>query len=135
MRLSRRERRGIVINITSLIDVVFILLIFLMITSTFIQVPGLRLDLPSAESAELHETEETVVYLTADGRLFLNEQPVSEKDLQASLKAALGPEGSVVVRADAQVQHGRVIEVMDAARRSGAKFVVMAARRPRNEGG
>lgn len=124
------SRRKALINITSLIDVVFLLLLFFVVTSTFLERPGLDLSLPSASSAEAAAREEATVVVTQGGGILVEGAPVEEAGLERAIAAALEGRASrrVVLEVDERVIHGRVVMVMDAARRAGARGLVIATR-------
>lgn len=124
------SRRKALINVTSLIDVVFLLLIFFVVTSTFLERPGLDLSLPAASSAEVASREEATVAVTAEGAILVEGAPVDEGELERAIGAALEDRASrrVVLEVDERVPHGRVVLVMDAARRAGARGLVVATR-------
>ena len=128
------SRRKALINVTSLIDVVFLLLIFFVVTSTFLERPGLDLSLPSARSAEVAAREEATVVVTSDGEMQVDGVAVGEVELEAALEEAIGRRESkrVILEVDERVPHGRVVRVMDAARSAGAAGLVVATR-PREE--
>lgn len=129
MQFRNRERKRLVINITSLIDILFLLIIFFVVTSTFLEQPGMRLDLPTAESAEAQAVDELVIDLDAAGRMQLAGRRVAAAELRAALAAELAGQESgrvLVIRADRAVEHGLVVEVMDAARRAGVQDLVIA---------
>src|SRR5688500_19818325 len=110
MRLSGRSRRKVLINVTSLIDVVFLLLLFFVVTSTFLETSGLDLTLPEAGTAEAETRVDPTVRLTAEGGLFVGERAVPPDSLAAVLRGLLegGAEG-VILEADERVAHGRVV--------------------------
>jgi biopolymer transport protein ExbD len=116
--------------VTSLIDVVFLLLLFFVVTSTFLERPGLDLTLPAASLAEVARRDEVTLELDAEGGVWLQGRRVAEEALERELKAALAAGGTerVVLEADEQVSHGRVVAAMDAARRAGATGLVVATR-------
>ncbi len=128
MRLSSPRKKKTLINITSLIDVLFLLLIFIMISSTFMEEPGMKLDLPKAESAEIGEKKETTVYITEEGEIFLNSERVTLDELRERLQERLSElsETGLSLKADAAATHGLVVEVMDVARQVGVKKLVVA---------
>lgn len=130
MKLDRPHRRKAGIDVTSLIDVVFLLLIFFVVTSTFLERPGIDLTLPEAGSAPVAAREELTVRLGSDGTTWVGGTPVEPGALADSLAARLEREGTdrVVLEADERVPHGRVVEAMDAARRAGAEALVVATR-------
>jgi biopolymer transport protein ExbD len=130
MRFRERPRRRVLINITSLIDVLFLLLIFFMVSSTFLEQPGMKLDLPTAKSFEVQEQRELVVHISREGELFLGEKPVGLDSLRVQLQREMAGDGerSLVLRADKEAAHGRVVEVMDVAKQAGVRKIVIATR-------
>jgi len=138
MQLSTTSRRKVSINVTSLIDVVFLLLIFFVVTSTFLERPGLDLSLPEASSAEVASQKEVTVQLEEGGGIVVDGEPVDDlSGLAALIEARLeqSEERRVVLEADERVSHGNVVEVMDAAREAGASGIVIATRPGEEEGG
>ena len=122
--------RGLIINITSLIDVMFLLLIFFMVTSTFRNQPAINLVLPRSTTAVETVDTPSIVFLTADGRVFLNDALVPEADLPARLSrlhASTG-EDRLVLRADEKASHGDVIGLMDVVQESGFTKISFSAR-------
>ncbi|HET9581491.1 MAG TPA: biopolymer transporter ExbD [Gemmatimonadota bacterium] len=134
MRLEKGRRRKALINVTSLIDVVFLLLIFFVVTSTFLERPGIDLHLPEAGSGA-SEVAEVSVRIAADGGLYVGTRPVAPAELTEVLEARLREAGTteVTLEADRRVAHGRVVAAMDAARKAGATGLVVATR-PEAEG-
>ncbi len=127
---SRRRRREPSINLAPLVDIVFLLVIFFMVSSTFITPEtGLPVDLPQAVSGEERPQGAPVVVVRADGQAFWKGEPVEDAALLATLRGELAqdPVGTVVLRADRKTPHGRVVQVMDLIRRAGAKRVAVAA--------
>lgn len=122
-----RRRRRPSINITSLIDVMFLLLIFFMVSSTFKQQPGLDIALPQAETASPQDVTTKEIVIDGEGRLFFAAQPVDEDGLRAALIQYLAesPEGLLVLRADAKTDFGRVARALDIARAVGGKQVIV----------
>jgi len=110
-------------------DIVFLLLIFFLLTSSFIVNTGIRVDLPAAASTEPQTDAGIVLSVTKDGDLFLNERKVAWSNAEDELRRALAgsDEKLVVVRADKELALGRAVEVMDMARRSGARRLAIAA--------
>lgn len=127
MEFNPKKKRRVLINITSLIDVMFLLLIFFMVTSTFLDQPGMKLELPSAESAEVARVEKLVLYISSDEEVVFNDQPVSLDDLEETMLAALSEieDRTLVLNADKSVQHGTVIRVMDIAKKLGLEKLVI----------
>ncbi len=130
MQLQARPRRKVAINITSLIDVIFMLLLFFMITSTFLEQPGIKLELPTAKTSAPSEPQEYVLTVDKKGELFLNRQPVALAALEAEIRKALPKmkEGALVLKADQEISHGLVVRVMDLAKRGGVKKLIIGTK-------
>lgn len=130
MRFSEKPKRKVLINITSLIDVLFLLLIFFMISSTFLEQPGMKLELPEAKSFEVQEQKELLLHIAPDGDIYLGDTPVPIDSLLFYLEneIAENKERPLVLKADRQVAHGRVVAVMDIAKQAGIKKLVIATK-------
>jgi len=109
-------------------DIVFLLLIFFMLSSTFIIQPGLKIKLPSAVTSEVELTKNIVLNITEEGYIFLDDTPTNILELPSSLNAALSKqeEKVVIIKADESVRHGFIVKVMDVAKLSGAERLVIA---------
>jgi biopolymer transport protein ExbD len=126
---SGRGRSGAVtgINVTPLVDVVLVLLVILMVASTYIVAQTLKVQLPRAHSTDGTADKPTKVEILKDGKLRWNEEPIQETVLEEKLKAAVAadPEMSLVVSADKEVMHGNVVHVLDMAKIAGVvKFAI-----------
>lgn len=125
-----RTRRDVgTIDVTSLVDVVFNLLLFFVLTTQFTQSAGLAVDLPRASSADAATTpQDLIVALTRDGEHVMNGRLVARDDLDAEFAAyaKASPRGLVVVQADQDVPHGGVVDVIDRAKANGLSRVVIA---------
>lgn len=121
---TRRELGDI--NVTSLVDIIFNLLLFFLLTTTFSETAGLEIELPEASAADLQiAPDDLAIRLSADGRIFVEEREVSLEALEARLREhqRAAPASVVVLQADTAVAHGRVAEVVDLAKRVGiARF-------------
>ncbi|MBN2102798.1 biopolymer transporter ExbD [bacterium] len=128
MQFREKSRKRVMINITSLIDVLFLLLIFFMVSSTFLERPGMKLDLPRTRQKETVRMEGYTLFVTPDEKLFLNEEAVEFKNLGARLKEIANEieEEGLVLHADEKVHYGLVVEVMDMIKQSGIKKMVVA---------
>ncbi len=115
-----------VINITSLVDVLFLLLIFFMVTSSFVEQPNIQLELPSTKHSEVSKINKTVLTITKDGQLFLQDMPVGKDQLEMKLRRMLLDTGDevLVLKADKEVSYGDVVDIMDDAKGAGFKRVV-----------
>lgn len=122
------------IDITPLIDVIFLLLIFFMISTTFINATGIQIELPTTVSQPKPEKQKTLeIAITAQQQFFFNGQPIKQKQLKSTLlKAKQGiSDNGLIIRADGKVQHRLVVFVMDTAKQAGIhKFSI--ATRPEN---
>ncbi len=119
---GRRGGGGISgINVTPLVDVVLVLLIILMVSSTYIVAQTLKVKLPKTKASDGTTDKPKIVVLTAKGELLLDDKAISEEALVKDLKAILAAneETNVVVSADAKVEHGRVVHVIDLAKQAG----------------
>jgi biopolymer transport protein ExbD len=122
-----RSRTIAAINVTPLVDVVLVLLVILMVASTYIVAQTLKVQLPRAKSTDGTADKPTKVEILKDGKLRWNEAPVQESELPGKLAAAVAadPEVSLVVSADKEVQHGNVVHVLDLAKIAGVvKFAI-----------
>ena len=128
MQLRKKHKRSLILNLTSLIDVLFLLLIFFMISTTFLNAPAIKLELPEASHADPVKQEPVTVFVGPDGSLYLNDDPVDPALLEATLKnkLATSEDKAVVLKADSRVSHGDVVRVMDIIKGSGAKRLVVS---------
>ncbi len=129
MEFRQKSKRNPIINITSLIDVVFLLLLFFVITSTFLEQPGMKLDLPKTSYTEAVRVEGYTLFILNDGTLYLNQDPVRMNalaDRLQSIAPALGDRG-LILKADETVRYGLVVEVMDIVKQSGIEKLVVAS--------
>jgi biopolymer transport protein ExbD len=130
MELRKQNKRSLILNVTSLIDVLFLLLIFFIVSTTFLSQPAIKLELPKAKNADVVRQQALVLYIDRNGRVFLNDEPIELPLLSEALKQKLGntKDQSVVLKADARVSHGAVIEVMDIIKGVGVKKLVVSTR-------
>ena len=126
----KREAR---IDISPLVDVVFQLLIFFVVTTTFLSDSGIPLDLPEAGSGQ-HETaaQDLSVRISADGAIRFHGEVVSLVDLETRLQAAVAasPDGAVTIYGDGSVDYETIVQIIDLARRVEARGVVLATEEP-----
>jgi len=130
MQLKTRKKKKALINITSLIDVLFLLLIFVMVSSTFLEQPGIKLELPDAKSAVVVEQKDFALFLDKEGKVFFNNKEIAADKLEGILKEALPKmkDGSLILKADREVSHGLVVKVMDTIKKSGVKKLVIGTK-------
>lgn len=130
MKILNKPKRKVQINITSLIDVLFILLIFFMVSSTFLEQPGMKLELPKAKSATVEKVDNLVIYIDAENQVFLNDKPVAIDRLKKQLQEAISDNKNptLVLQADRAVPHGLVVTAMDLAKQVGIKRLIVATK-------
>lgn len=130
MQFKTKEKHKVLINITSLIDVLFLLLIFFMVSSTFLEQPGIKLELPHAQSAVVVEEREYTLFVDKEGKMFLNQEEVFNEDLQKKIKEALPKmkDAALILKADENVTHGVVVHIMDVVKQSGVKKLIIGTK-------
>jgi len=127
-RLNRRERI-VGLDLTPMVDVVFLLVIFFMVSTTFITLEsGLPVDLPQATSAQTQASDLPTVTITQQGRIYLSGAEVTEANLVDALREVLNssPSDTVVLRADQSIRYGLPVRVMDLIKQAGAERVQIA---------
>ena len=129
MQFRRRVRPDLALNIAPLIDVVFLLVIFFAVSTTFMDTAGLRLDLPESTSTAQRNPENLTVLLTKDGTIVFGGAEVEPAQLEDRLRGELAKrdDKTVVLRADAAATHGQVVAIMDRIRSAGAAGLTVAA--------
>lgn len=128
MQLSTPKKHKVKLDITSLVDVLFILIIFFTVSSTFLEQPGIQLKLPKAKTARGHTIQKIIIYVDENKNIFLNDHLVSIKYLAEEIKklASVQSDKGIVLKADARVTHGLVIKIMDILRQEGIYKVVVS---------
>lgn len=129
-RHSRRQSGNVAeINMTPLIDMVFILLIFFIVTTSFVKETGVDVSRPSAKTAVKKELANIMVAITANGSIHIDGREVDRRAVRANVERlhAENPEGAVIILGDEGATIGLLIEVMDQARLAGVANVSIAA--------
>ncbi len=129
MRFQTRNRDDVQLDVTPLVDVVFLLLIFFMLSTTLSVNPGIKVDLPKASAQQVKRKKATVrVAIEASGRIYADGKKTSLKKLDGifSVLAKKDPDTLVIIEADKKVYHGVVVKVMDAAKTSGLNKLAIA---------
>jgi biopolymer transport protein ExbD len=123
------ERVGI--NMGPLIDMVFLLLIFFVVTTSFVKEAGIDVERSTAATAEVKERGNIMLGVSADGGVYFEGKKVDIRSVRGLIERALAedPDSGVVVVADRASQTGEVVRVMDQCRLAGAHSVSLAARR------
>ncbi len=132
MKLTTKKSKKLTLNLTSLIDVLFILIIFFAVSSTFLEQPGIELKLPEAESSESYTTQKIILYIDKENNLFLNDHLITENTMIEEIKnlGKIKEEGSIVLKADTQVDHGEIIKIMDMLRKNKFYKLVISTNIP-----
>ena len=130
-RRRKAKRATLGLDMTPMVDVVFLLIIFFMVSTTFITLEsGMPVDLPQAQSAQAQASNLPTVTVTRDQDIFVSGTAVAESDLLAVLRRSLSDvplsNRVVVLRADQNVPHGTTVRVMDIIRQAGAQRIAIA---------
>jgi biopolymer transport protein ExbD len=117
------------INLTPMLDVTFIMLIFFIVTASFVKEAGIDVSRPPAATAERKERGNILVAITENDQIWIDRRPVDPRALRANIERlhAENPQGSVVIQADKNSKNGLLVQVMDAARLAGVGNVSLAA--------
>ena len=129
-RHKRREEEESEINITPMMDIVFIMLIFFIVTTSFIKETGIDPNRPEAETAKRAELGNILIAIAPNDRIWLNKAPIELEavKIMMELAHAENPESSVVIVADELASTGLVLDVMDQIRLSGISKISLSAR-------
>lgn len=124
---SPRQKRRPSINIAPLIDVMLLLLIFFMVSSTFKESLGIDITLPEAEHAAEQDLSSHEIVVDREGKLYFGERAVDEEGLRAALVELIAatPDAVFVLRADAEADFGRVVRAIDIVRDVGGERLVI----------
>jgi biopolymer transport protein ExbD len=131
MRIPRQKSEKARIEIIPMIDVIFFLLVFFMISTLSMTINrGLPVNLPTAASSQKGVGEHLNLTLTQDGEMFLNKEHITLQDLRTQVKGGLekAPDLTVILNADGAVHHRTVVEVMDELRLAGVTHLAIAVR-------
>ncbi|MBW2367595.1 MAG: biopolymer transporter ExbD [Deltaproteobacteria bacterium] len=128
---SRQRRVADELNMAPLIDMIFILLIFFLVTTSFVKEAGVDVQRPIASSAKSKEKTNLIVAVTHEGSIYAEGRMIDVRSVRAYMErfVAENPKGSVVIAADKDSRTGIVIQVLDSCRLAGVKNVSVAARK------
>ncbi len=131
MRLVRRQSKSdeAQIDLTSMLDIVFIMLIFFIVTSSFVRESGVEVNRPQAANVSAQKDAGIFVAITAANDIYIDKRMVDVERVQASIERLLleQPDASLVIQADEYAYNGVVVKVMDAAKAAGVKNIALAA--------
>lgn len=125
---KRKEESGQQIDLTPMLDVVFIMLIFFIVTSSFIKEPGIDVERPGGETHLLVENQNILIAITETDEIWLNKEPVKPASLKNKIQAmhAENPKGAVVIQADKSSSAESYALVYDAARDAGVTKISLS---------
>ena len=132
MRMNRSQFEGEeedAVNLTPMIDVVFIMLIFFIVTASFVKESGIDVNRPNAATAERKEKGNILVAISEDNQIWIDRRQVDPRALRANIERmhSENPNGAVIIQADEESKNKLLVLVMDAARMAGVKNVSIAA--------
>lgn len=136
MKFPHLNKKDASFNLTPLIDVVFLLLIFFMLTTTFVNLENrIKVDLPTGDFAAAEPSENIIVTITENNTIYLNGKLIDPLKLTESVAAEIKdePEKIVILEADKNVLHGKVIRVMDLLKKGGAERIAIATQPVENK--
>ena len=117
------------VDITPMLDVVFIMLIFFIVTATFIKEAGIDVDKPEAATAVVQEKASILIAIDAKDQVWINRRQVDVRSVRSIVERlhAENPKGTVVIQADRESRNDMLVRVMDASRRAGVYDIALAA--------
>ncbi|MCL9781273.1 biopolymer transporter ExbD [Vibrio sp. S4M6] len=131
MRLGRRQTKTdeAQIDLTSMLDIVFIMLIFFIVTSSFVRESGVSVNAPKASHAVTQKSSSIFVAITSANDIYIDKRVIDPERVQATLEGLIQdkPNASLVIQADKHAYNGTVVTVMDAAKGAGIKNIALAA--------
>lgn len=131
MRLGRRNTQDdeAQVDLTPMLDIVFIMLIFFIVTSSFVRESGVEVNRPQASHAVSQKDAGIFVAITAANDIYIDKRVVDMERVQATLEQLVldNPEATLVVQADEHAYNGTVVKVMDAAKGAGINNIALAA--------
>jgi biopolymer transport protein ExbD len=128
-RRHRAAQDDTELDMTPMLDVVFIMLIFFIVTTSFVKESGVTVSMPQAESASKQENTNIFIAITAEGEVWIDRRPVDPRAVRVIVARlhADNPEGSVIIQADEEAATGRLVDVMDQVRLAGVEGIAIAA--------
>ena len=117
------------VDITPMLDVVFIMLIFFIVTATFVKEAGIEVDKPEAATAVVQEKASILIAIDATNNIWINRRLVDIRSVRSIIERlhAENPKGTVVIQADRESKNDALVQVMDASRRAGVYDIALAA--------
>lgn len=127
---STQDDQEATVDITPMLDVVFIMLIFFIVTATFVKQSGIEVNQPQASTAVVQEKANILIAIDANNKIWINRREVDFRALRPNIERlhAENPKGSVVIQADKDSTNETLVQVMDASRKAGVYEIAIAAR-------
>lgn len=128
-RRRNKQEDEAVIDLTPMLDVVFIMLIFFIVTTSFVKESGIDVNRPSASTAKKKERASILVGISQNGEIWIQKRRVDIRSVRANIERmhAESPEGTVVIQADKLSETGILVQVMDQIRLAGVESISVAA--------
>lgn len=129
-RKQRTEEEEATIDMTPMLDIVFIMLIFFIVTTSFIKEAGIEVNKPQSDQASMPKAANIFIAITEDGDVWMDKRQIDVERVRANLERLLAeqPTDVVVVQADMESNHGVVVEVMDQIKAAGIDRISIAAK-------
>ena len=117
------------VNMTPMLDVVFIMLIFFIVTASFVKEAGVEVNRQQASTAEPKESANLFIAITDNGQIWMDKRVIDVRAVRANIERlhAENPQGAVVIQADKNSKNGLLVQVLDAAKAAGVQNVSLAA--------
>lgn len=131
MKLKRTQFPKVDIMMAPMIDIIFLLLIFFLLTSSFVFQPGIKINLPKAVTSEVIAEKNLTVIITSDNLIYLNNKLITTNELKEALRKAAGDNRSILIKSDKKASVGKVVQIWDMCRDLGISQVSVAT----NQGG
>ncbi|MGO2132847.1 MAG: ExbD/TolR family protein [Halomonas sp.] len=131
-RLASAAEESSEVNLTPMLDVVFIMLIFFIVTTSFIKESGVEIERPESSAATPRADVQVLVAITPEGAVWVDGEPVDIHRVGNLVSGIISDDGSAVIQADRNATTGVLIEVMDRLREAGVEQVAVAAQRSRS---
>ncbi|MFL2707392.1 MAG: biopolymer transporter ExbD [Gammaproteobacteria bacterium TMED226] len=129
-RRNRRKPEEQGLDLTPMMDIVFIMLIFFIVTTSFVKETGVDINRPNAETAERDEKGNILVAITQNNEIWIDKRRIDLKAVRANIERLKieYPEGSVIIQADKEARSGLLVETMDQIRLAGVQNISIAAK-------
>jgi biopolymer transport protein ExbD len=132
VRRHRSSDQDTELDLTPMLDVVFIMLIFFIVTTSFVKESGIAVSTPEAETAQRQESANILIAITEAGDIWIDRRPIDIRALRVQVARlhAENPQGTVVVQSDERAATGLLVQVMDQIRLAGIEKIAVAANKP-----